>query len=118
MIEKKLQELKKSHFRSSFHLNSKDIEYLKQKGYLVIKEHAQKFVEQRLAKKEPLNDGSQTPMKGHPVFKAQHATATCCRGCINKWHHIPKYRELTLKEQNYLVELIMAWLVNEVKTAK
>ncbi len=25
-------------------------------------------------------------MKGHPVFVAQHATATCCRECIRKWH--------------------------------
>ena len=40
----------------------------------------------RIAPKEPLNDGKQTPMKGHPVFIAQHATATCCRECTRKWH--------------------------------
>ncbi len=28
---------------------------------------------------EPRNDGKQTPFRGHPVFTAQHATATCCR---------------------------------------
>ncbi len=32
----------------------------------------------------------QTPFRGHPVFIAQHATATCCRECLAKWHRIPR----------------------------
>jgi hypothetical protein len=48
--------------------------------------------------------------KGHPVFLAQHATATCCRGCLEKWHGIPKGRELTASEQQYVVYIIMRWI--------
>ena len=56
------------------------------------------------------NDGRQTPMRGHPVFIAQHATACCCRGCLAKWHAIPAGRELTAREQRYVVEVLMAWI--------
>ena len=118
MIEKKLLELQKSKFRSSFHLNMKDINYLKEKGYEQIKEHAKDFIRKRLKDKEPFNDGKQTPFKGHPVFISQHATATCCRSCLEKWHHIPKGRELTIKEQDYIVKLIMSWLTKEYKKKK
>ena len=61
------------------------------------------------------NDGKQTPTKGHPVFVAQHATATCCRGCLEKWHRIPKGRELTWEEQEYVVDVIMEWISREMK---
>lgn len=66
--------------------------------------------EKRLAPSEPQNDGKQTPMRGHPVFVAQHATATCCRGCLEKWHNIPKGRELTAQEQDYVVDVILQWI--------
>ena len=105
-----LQKLSLSTFRNSFHLKEKDIAYIKEKGLETIKKHADEFVKKRLAAKEPLNDGKQTPMKGHPVFIAQHATATCCRGCLYKWHHIKKNKELTKEEQEYIVNIIMEWL--------
>ena len=109
-----LQKLSLSTFRNSFHLKEKDIAYIKEKGLETIKKHADEFVEKRLAAKEPLNDGKQTPMKGHPVFIAQHATATCCRGCLYKWHHIKKNKELTKEEQEYIVNIIMEWLRKEL----
>ena len=49
-------------------------------------------------------------MKGHPVFITQHATATCCRECLSKWHGIPKNIELTKKQQEYIVDIIMSWI--------
>ena len=110
-----LQKLSLSTFRNSFHLKEKDIAYIKEKGLETIKKHADEFVKKRLAAKEPLNDGKQTPMKGHPVFIAQHATATCCRGCLEKWHHIPKGRELKDNEINYVVALIMSWIIKNYK---
>ena len=90
--------LKKSKFRSRFHLKSNEADYLKQKGLEKILEHAREFVTSRLADAEPANDGRQTPMKIHPVFVAQHATATCCRKCLAKWHHIPMGRPLREEE--------------------
>lgn len=108
-----LYKLSKSKFRSSFHLRRYMLNYINEKGLDKIKEHAYDFINKRLAPKDIPNDGKQTPMKGHPVFIAQHATATCCRGCLEKWHHIPKGRILTDKEIDYVVNLIMLWIKKE-----
>mgnify|MGYP002624820933 CR=1 FL=1 len=109
-IEQTLTRLSKSKFRSSFYLAKKDKEYYETKGEQVIQSHAQDFVRMKLAPAEPKNDGKQTPMSGHPVFKAMHATACCCRGCLNKWYHVPQGRELTEEEQRRIVNLLMAWI--------
>lgn len=110
--------LSKSKFRSSFHLKNKDFEYIERIGLDKIKEHAYDFIEKRLAPKNLINDGKQTPFKGHPVFLAQHATATCCRGCLYKWHHIEENRELTKSEIDYVVNIIMKWIDKEINNAK
>lgn len=72
--------------------------------------HAAEFIDKRLAPAYTANDGKQTPMRKHPVFVAQHATATCCRGCLEKWHAIPKGRELSAEEKQYVVNVIRRWL--------
>ena len=105
-----LNRLSLSKFRSSFKLKQKDINYIKQKGFETIKTHAQDFISKRVAPAFVANDGKQTPMKGHPVFIAQHATATCCRKCINKWHKFPAGTQLTQQQQDYIVDLIMEWI--------
>ena len=78
-----------------------------------INSHAYDFINTRLAVAAPRNDGKQTPMRGHPVFIAQHACACCCRGCLEKWHKIPKGRALTEDEVDYVVGVIMCWIKNE-----
>lgn len=110
-----LNKLSLSRFRSSFHLKDKDICYIKEKGLDVIKTHAYDFITKRLKPKYIENDGKQTPMKGHPVFIAQHATATCCRTCLYKWHKIPQNKELNQKEIDYIVNIIMLWIKKEVE---
>lgn len=110
MYENVFNALAKSKFRSRFKLTQKDKDYISQKGFEVIKSHAFDFISKRLAPTEIQNDGKQTPMKGHPVFIAQHATATCCRGCLEKWHKIPKGHLLSKDEQNYVVNIIMEWI--------
>ena len=114
-IEKIFNALSLSKFRSSFKLKNKDLIYIKEKGLDKIKEHAYKFVEDRLASAHPSNDGKQTPMKGHPVFIAQHATATCCRSCLYKWHKIKPNKELSQVEKNYIVNFIIKWIVKQIK---
>lgn len=124
MIQKDVQEkqipflfqrLSKSKFRSRFHLTAKDKAYVLDKGMDVIEPHAIDFVMKRLSSSEILNDGKQTPMRGHPVFIAQHATATCCRGCLYKWHRIKEHKELTKDEISYVVSVIMAWIEKEMR---
>ena len=114
-IENILNSLSKSNFRSKFHLKQKDKEYIKEKGIDKIREHAQDFINKRLAPANIANDGKQTPMRGHPVFIAQHATATCCRECLYKWHKIPKGIELNKEQKDYIVNVIMAWIEKETK---
>jgi len=88
-----MQSLKRSPFRSKFALKDKDLCYVQDKGMDTIRQHALNFITTRIASESPRNDGKQTPMKGHPVFVAQHATATCCRNCIQKWHGVEKGRK-------------------------
>ena len=110
-----LDRLSQSKFRNSFHLKNKDIIYINEKGISKIEEHAYDFISKRLAPAIIPNDGKQTPMRGHRVFIAQHATATCCRGCLAKWHKIPEGRPLTKNEVDYIVLVIMTWIKNDCK---
>jgi Domain of unknown function (DUF4186) len=114
IILNKLTALAKSKFRSKFKLTQKDRDYIAAKGIETIKAHALQFVNSRIAPDFPKNDGKQTPMRGHPVFIAQHATATCCRGCTQKWHGIPKARALNEKEIDFIVSLIMEWIEQQL----
>lgn len=114
-IADKLANLKKSKFRSSFKLSNKDKEYIHAKSIEKIEEHCEDFINTRLAPSNIPNDGKQTPMRGHPVFISQHATATCCRSCLEKWHHIPKNRNLTVREKDFIKALIIEWIKEEIK---
>lgn len=117
-INETLIRLQKSPFRAKFHLTAKDKKYIEEKGMDVIRQHAADFVAQRLSPAYISNDGKQTPMRGHPVFVAQHACACCCRGCLNKWYKVPTGVELTENQQERIVNLLMAWIENEVKEDK
>lgn len=112
IINNKLIDLSNSKFRNSFHLRKYMIKYIDEKGMDKVLEHAYDFVNQKLRILQ-INDGKQTPMKGHPVFIAMHACACCCRGCLEKWHHIPKDKKLTNNEINYIVSIIMEWIKKE-----
>ncbi len=106
--------LSRSPFRQKFHLGHTEYHYCEQKGEDCIKEHAVSFVAERLAPARPVNDGKQTPMRGHPVFIAQHATATCCRGCLSKWHNIPQHKSMTTEQQSWVIDVILHWLRQEM----
>ena len=110
--------LSKSKFRSSFHLKDKDILYIEDKGIDKIRNHAYDFVTKRLADTSNVTDGKQTPMKGHPVFIAQHATGTCCRRCLEKWHHISKNKNMTDDDIKYVVDIIMSRIEKEYNNYK
>lgn len=109
------ERLDNSKFRSGFHLKKKDREYVREKGLETIRQHARDFIAKREAPAVIPNDGKQTPMRGHPVFIAQHATATCCRECIRKWHKMQPGRELSHVQQEYLVDVIMVWIQKEMQ---
>ncbi|HEU0299712.1 MAG TPA: DUF4186 domain-containing protein [Longimicrobium sp.] len=102
--------LASSSFRRRFRLRGPELAYLRGRGMETVLRHADEMIAARLAPADPPNDGRQTPMRGHPVFLAQHATGTCCRGCLAKWHHIPKGRALTDEERAYVVSVLERWI--------
>lgn len=112
-----LARLSHSRFRSRFHLGAADIELIGRKSLPVVREHAVRFLLERLAPANPVNDGRQTPWRGHPVFRAQHACACCCRGCLFKWQQIPPDRPLSAEEVERLADLLMAWISRELVRA-
>ncbi|MBQ8913344.1 MAG: DUF4186 domain-containing protein [Lachnospiraceae bacterium] len=115
MYEDLFERLSRSKFRSRFHLKDKDKQYVTDKGIETIREHAEDLIDKKIAAAFIANDGKQTPTKGHPVFIAQHATACCCRGCLEKWHHIKPGKKLTDQEKQYVVDVIMKWIDKEME---
>lgn len=104
-----------SKFRSRFKLSAADVEYVRNRGMDTIARHARELITARIAPSFISNDGHQTPMRGHPVFVAQHATATCCRGCIAKWHGFIRGTQFTDRHIDYIVGLIMAWISHQME---
>ena len=114
-LDNLFQKLARSNFRSKFRLNYDDRLFAEMKGPEVLRQHAHDLIIKRLAPEEPLKDGKQTPVKGHPVFVAQHATGCCCRGCLLKWHDIPKHRELSDEEVEYIVKVLLEWIARDLQ---
>lgn len=106
--------LARSEFRRRFRLQGRERDYLVRKGLDKVLAHGADFIAARLAPARPDNDGRQTPWRNHPVFVAQHATGTCCRGCLARWHRIPKGRALRDAEQRYVLAVIRCWLEREL----
>lgn len=105
--------LERSPFRRRFRLGSQEAAYLREKGMAAVLAHARDFVDRRLAPAQPEKDGKQTPWRGHPVFIAQHATATCCRSCLEKWHGIARGHDLDEAERQHVVAAIGRWLESQ-----
>lgn len=114
-IRQALEKLQRSTFRAGFHLTEKDKAYVRERGIDTVERHAEDFVRTRLAPAVIPNDGKQTPMRGHPVFVAQHACACCCRDCLNKWYRVPKGIALDAEMQRRIVALLMAWIKREIQ---
>ena len=96
--------------RGNFHLRARELAYLHDRGLDTVLEHARRFVAERLAPAAPRNDGKQTPYRGHPVFVAQHATACCCRRCLERFHGIPTGRTLAAAQQDHVIAVLERWL--------
>ncbi|MEA2254580.1 MAG: hypothetical protein QOG35_625 [Solirubrobacteraceae bacterium] len=114
MIDRRLDAIGRHPFRAKFHLRGRERALVQLRGMTAIRRHAGELIAKRLAPAAPHKDGRQTPYRGHPVFVAQHASATCCRTCLERWHAIPKGRELTAGEQAHVVDVICRWIEREL----
>ena len=112
-LDERLRRIGLHPFRAKFRLHGRDRAVVDLRGMAAVRAHARELIASRLAPAEPRNDGKQTPYRGHPVFVAQHATATCCRTCLERWHGIPRGRPLDEAEQAYVVEAICRWITGE-----
>ena len=58
--------------------------------------------------------GRQTPRENKPtanaIHYAQHATASCCRLCLEEWHGIARDQPLTPDQVGYLTQLAMLYI--------
>ncbi len=113
-FEQMLTRLSRSRFRSRFHLGQKERDYIQLKGWENIRIHAGEFIQKRLAPASIPNNGHQTPMRGHPVFIAQHACACCCRICLEKWYRVPRGIELTAYQQQCIADLLLFWMQRDL----
>ncbi|MFI6041836.1 DUF4186 domain-containing protein [Nocardia sp. NPDC051321] len=109
-LDDRLHRIGQHHFRAKFRLRGRDRAVVDLRGIATVRKHAADLITRRLAPAEPSNDGRQTPYRGHPVFVAQHATATCCRTCLARWHDIPAGHPLSDAERAYVVEAICRWI--------
>jgi hypothetical protein len=116
-VDQLFLDLAKSPFRQRFQLRAQELGYVERKGLHSVLADASQLISKRLGAANPRNDGKQTPFKGHPVFIAQHATATCCRGCLAKWHGIPKGEALRPLELAHVMAVIERWLRKELADA-
>jgi hypothetical protein len=116
-IDERLDRITKQRFRAKFHLYARDRATVELRGMETIEKHARDLIAKRLAPAAPYKDGKQTPYRGHPVFVAQHATATCCRTCLQRNHAIEKGRELSAEERDYVVAVIARWIERECAVA-
>jgi uncharacterized protein DUF4186 len=118
VIDSRLERLGKQRFRSKFHLpGGRDRGLAELHGPTRLRQHARDIIGRRVAPAAPHKDGKQTPYRGHPVFVAQHATGTCCRNCLQRHHEIPKGRELTAAELDYVVDVICCWIERELSSS-
>ncbi len=84
--------------------------YARRKGVLELHAAAERRLRSSVGPAEPWRDGTQTPMSGNPIYYAQHATATCCRKCIEYWHGVEEGRELAEEEVQYFTALLRMFL--------
>jgi hypothetical protein len=113
-LDARIERIGQQPFRSKFHLRGRDRGLAQLRGPATLRRHAEELIAKKVAPADPPNDGKQTPYRGHPVFVAQHATATCCRSCLQRNHGVEKGHELTDEERRYVVDVICRWIELEL----
>jgi len=98
------------HYYWHIEIDERAINHARRKGSQGMREAAEKRIRNSVADAKPFRDGMQTPKEGNALYYAQHATATCCRKCIEDWHGIPSGQALTDDQIVYFVELIMLYI--------
>jgi len=94
--------------------DQKALNYAIRKGRIALLAAAEKRVRQAIGPAQPAFDGRQTSMSGNPLHYAQHATATCCRKCVEYWHGIPQGNELSEEQIAYCAGLVQRFIAERL----
>ena len=106
------EELRKERIRHYFwhvEIDERAVRHARRKGRRGMNEAADRRIRSAVSQDSNF-DGRQTPMEGNALYYAQHATAACCRKCIEEWHAIPRGRPLEDVEIGYLVDLVRLYV--------
>ena len=94
------------------------VNYARRKGRIELRQSARKQIARAVASPNHPRQGQQTLRETNPhanaIHYAQHATASCCRKCLEEWHGIPMDRDLSDRELDYLTDLAMLYVVARV----
>lgn len=86
-----------------------------EKGELALRDHARKLIKSKIGNEKNVWDGRQTPMTGGEIVNyAQHATATCCRKCLEYWHNIKSNEKLTSDQLEFCTDLAMLYIKERI----
>lgn len=82
----------------------------RRRGRRRMPEYADKRIRESIGSAHPYHDGFQTRGSGDVLFYAQHATATCCRECMEVWYGIPQGRKLIDTEVAFCADLLVRYV--------
>jgi hypothetical protein len=97
------------HFWEHYTPSQHEINYTRRKGTQGLAARAEQVLRRNVFGVTGFLNDIQTPYSG-AIPAAQHATATCCRKCIEYWHGIPRDAKPTEKQIKYLRDWIMKYL--------
>ena len=118
-IEYTFDSLKKELLRHVCWVNKIDDEAIskaKKRGRKAIRKKAEEIIAKKIG--HPIRthfDKMCTPKKGSEIIHyGKHATATCCRICLERWHNIPQDVDLTEQQIDYCASLIELFVDDRV----
>ena len=104
-------------------IDSVAVDYAFRKGKQQLRERLAGRIRSAIGKSadQLFRDGAQTPLGTTPraeniMYFAQHATASCCRKCVEEWHSIPRNRVLSNEDIEYLTDLGMCYILERLPT--
>jgi hypothetical protein len=98
------------HYFWHIDIDDRAVAHARRKGRARLRKAVEKRITKSIGPAEPSFDGRQTPVAGNSIYYAQHATASCCRKCLEEWHGVPLGRLLTDDELGYLSDLAMRFI--------
>ncbi|WP_372655987.1 DUF4186 family protein [Halobacteriovorax sp.] len=98
-----------------FKLKDEQWEYLAKRGFDTILLEGRSLIVKIFNEDSLSHSCKVAPVQTHPIYIALHATGTCCRSSLEKWHKIPKSKELKEKDIFYILLVVKEWIIRQEK---